>query len=299
MPSLLHRVALPGRLLLLCLMLASPAAAQTAAPPATAPVPAAPLGAPTAAEEAFTKAVDEARQPFLTGLNEMVRGVARPRRAEALCRIVPRGRVENWTGKLVALTSSPGGRGVVAIEVAPKLTVGTARTDVGDEQDKTLIDTKAPLFAYASVLAVGDRVQFSGTLLPGKDDCFKEVGKDLNATMTQPEFLIRLDAIKKVVPPSASAVLSGQAPPMSIAQSSDYVRDAVDIIASAGTCGADNRRLVGVIIKVMVRAVAGQSVEQRDALISLMLNPPGQATQTKENCDSRLVALDRLETEAS
>ena len=120
MPSLFHRGALFCGLLLLGATLATHGAAQTPAAPAATP----PLGAPPAAEDAFIKAIDEARQPFLTGLNEMVRGVARPRRAEALCRIVPRGRVENWTGKLVALTSSPGGRGVVTIELAPKVTVG-------------------------------------------------------------------------------------------------------------------------------------------------------------------------------
>ena len=40
------------------------------------------------------------------GINDMVRGVARPRRAEAICRAVPRGVVQNWTGKLVTLGSS-------------------------------------------------------------------------------------------------------------------------------------------------------------------------------------------------
>ncbi len=251
------------------------------------------------AEDAFIKAVEDARTTYVGGLNDLVRGVARPRRAEALCRILPRGRAENWVGKLAVLGSSPGGRGVVSIEIAPKVLLSTNRTEATDDKDKTLIDVRAPLFAYAAVLAVGDRVQFSGTLLQGSDDCFKETGRDIMATMSTPDFVVRLDALKKVVPPSANAVLSGQAQAMSIAQSSDYVRDAVDIIAGAAACGADNRRVFAVIIKVLIRATAGQPNDQRDALIGLMFTPPSASTQTKENCDGKLSSLDRLESEAS
>jgi hypothetical protein len=250
-------------------------------------------------EDAFIKAVEEARATYVGGLNDLVRGVARPRRAEALCRVVPKGRVENWVGKVVVLGSSPGGKGVVAIEVAPKVTLSTNRTDAIDDKDKTLIDPRSPLFAYAAVLAVGDRVQFSGTLLPGTDDCFKEVGKDVMTSMSSPEFVVRFDALKKVIPPSANAVMSGQAKAMSIAQSSDYVRDSVDIIAAGVACGADNRRVFAIIIKVLIKATAGQPPDQRDALIGLMFTPPSASTQNKENCDAKLSALDRLEAEAS
>lgn len=253
----------------------------------------------SAAEDSFVKAVEDGRATYTAGLNDMVRGVARPRRAEAICRAVPRGAVQNWTGKLVMLGSSAAGRGVVVIEVAPHLLVATNRTDAADDKDRTLIDTRSPLFAYAAALAVGDRVQFSGTLVPGTEDCFKEVGKDVKTSMADPEFVMRLDSIRKVVPPAVNAVLSGQAQPMSIAQSSDFVRDAVDVIAGGAACGVENRKVFGVIIKVLIRATAGQSTEQRDALIGLMFSPPTAASQTKENCDAKGAALDRLDAEVS
>jgi hypothetical protein len=297
-----------GRLAV-ALLLPVVAVAQPARPvpaPATAPAAAAPAAPDTGntmvptppAEDAFIKAVDDSRATYVGGLNDLVRGVARPRRAEALCRILPKGRIDNWVGKVAVLGSSPGGRGVVSIEIAPKLTLATNRNEAADEKDKTLIDVRAPLFAYAAVLAVGDRVQFSGTLLPGTEDCFKEVGKDIMTTMSSPEFIIRLDALKKVIPPSANQVLSGQAKAMSIAQSSDYVRDSVDIIAGGVACGAENRRVFALIIKILIRATAGQPNDQRDALIGLMFTPPSQSAQTKENCDAKMAALDRLEAEA-
>ena len=284
------------RRLLLALLLLPGAALAQAAPPRRRPVIA---GTQSAAEDAFVKAVEDARTAYDTGINDLVRGVARPRRAEALCRAVPRGRVDNWTGKLSTLASSPGGKGVVAIDAGPKITLATNRTDAADATDKTLIDTRAPLFAYAAALAVGDRVQFSGTLIAGSDDCFKEVGKDLQTSMDTPEFVIRLDSIRKVVPPPANAVLSGQAAPMSIAQSSDFVRDAVDTVAGAVACGAEQRRVFATIIKLLIRATAGQSVEQRDALISLMFSPPSASSQSKDDCPAKMSAFDRLETEAS
>ena len=151
----------------------------------------------------------------------------------------------------------------------------------------------------AAGLAVGDRVQFSGTLLPGADDCFKEAGRDLMATMASPEFVVRLDAVRKVVPPAANAVLSGAARPMSIAQSSDYVRDSVDIIAGGVACGAESRRMFALIIKILIRATAGQPNDQRDALIGLMFTPPSTSAQNRENCEGKLAGLDRLEGEAS
>ncbi len=282
------------------LLAAWPAVAQA---PAPAPVPSAGASSTLvpnpAVEDQFIKAVEEARATFTNGLNDLVRGVARPRRAEALCRVLPKARAENWVGKVVVLGSSPGGRGVVAIEIAPKVVLATNRTEASDDKDKTLIDVRSPLFAYAAVLAVGDRVQFSGTLVSGGEDCFKEVGKDVMSTMTTPEFVIRLDAMKKVTPPSANAVLSGQAQAMSIAQSSDYVRDAVDIIAGGVACGAESRRVFAVIIKVLIRATAGQPNDQRDALIGLMFSPPTASAQNKENCDAKLSGLDRLEAESS
>lgn len=269
------------------------------AAPALAQAPAAPAPATPSIEDQFIKAVDDARQTFSNGLNDMVRGVARPRRAEALCRLIPRGRMENWLGKLATLGSSPGGRGVVGIELTSKLLVSTNRTEAADEKDKTLIDVRSPLFGNAAVLAVGDRVLFSGTLFSGTDDCFKEVGKDVATSMATPEFIMRLDAIKKVIPPTATAVLGGQATAMTIAQSSDYVRDAVDIIAGGTACGAESRRVFAIVIKVLIRATVGQSPEQRDALIGLMFSPPSAQSQAKENCDGKAAALDRLEAEVS
>lgn len=299
--------AAPAARMLVVAMLAGPwpVAAQAQAPAPT-PTPSAGAGSTLvpnpAVEDQFIKAVEDARVTFTTGLNDLVRGVARPRRAEALCRVLPKARAENWAGKVVVLGSSAGGRGVVAIEIAPKVVLATNRTDALDEKDKTLIDVRSPLFAYAAVLAVGDRVQFSGTLIQvpgGGEDCFKEVGRDIMSTMTTPEFVIRLDAMKKVTPPSANAVLSGQAPAMSIAQSSDYVRDAVDIIAGGVACGAESRRVFAIIIKVLIRATAGQPNDQRDALIGLMFTPPSASAQTKENCDAKQSGLDRLESESS
>ena len=295
MPRLLRCLA-SGLVLAGAILLPGLPRAQTSAPAATPP---AVIGSQPGTEDAFLKAVEEGRQTFVNGVNDMVRGVARPRRAEALCRAVPRGQVVNWIGKMAVLGSSPGGRGVVAIEVGPKTLLATNRTDAADDRDKTLIDTRSPLFANAAALAVGDRVQFSGTFISGTDDCFKEVGKDVKTSLTEPEFVFRLDTIKKVVPPPASAVLSGQAAPMSIAQSSDFVRDSVDTIAAATVCGAEQRRVFGIIIKLLIRASAGQSVEQRDALIGLMFSPPSAQTQVRENCDARLSALDRLEGEVS
>ena len=284
------------RLLFLLALLTLPHAAGAQ------PVPALMTAQPPT-QDAFVKAIDDARATYVSGINDMVRGVARPRRAEAVCRAVPRGRVENWTGRISTLASSGGGKGVVAIEIGPSITVATHRTDAADERDRTLIDVRSPLFAYASALAVGDRVQFSGTLIPGPpgagEDCYKEVGKDVKTSLTEPEYVLRLDAIKKVVPPTANQVLSGQAAPMTIAQSSDFVRDAVDTIAGGVACGAEQRRVFAIIIKLLIRATAGQSVEQRDNLIGLMFSPPSQQAQAKENCDAKLGALDRLEADAS
>lgn len=289
----------PLVLALAILLVLPPCIGQAQPAPQTAPPPAAIVATPSPAEDAFLKAVEDARSAYSTGINDMVRGVARPRRAEALCRAVPRGRVENWEGKLILLGSSPGGRGIVVIELASKVTLASNRTDAGDERDKTLIDMRSPLFASAAALAVGDRVQFSGTLIPGTDDCFKEAGHDLRTAMTEPEFVLRLEAIKKLVPPPANAVLNGQMAPMSIAQSSDYVRDSVDVIAGAVTCGAEQRRVFATIIRILIRAAAGQTVEQRDALIGLMFSPPSQLSQQKDKCDAKLAAFARLEAESS
>ena len=156
-------------------------------------------------ERAFIAVVQKARADYKAAPNEMAAGGFRVTRSRAICAALSeRMAARNWIGKVKALTSNGDGKGVIEIDLADGVTVGTYNNRVSDFATHTLIDPDAPLFAAASNRSVGDVVTFSADLFPDDTDCIKEMS--LDGSMTAPEFLALFTAIAPFSPPPQAQV---------------------------------------------------------------------------------------------
>lgn len=170
-----------------------PAAAETIV--ATAPMTAAIISMP-GDERAFLVAVTKGRDTFNAGRNEMEKGSARPLRARAICDAVSPGRVDNWIGKVVNLSTNGDGKGVLAIEIGRKIFVKTWNNAVSDISDRTLLDPDSPIYKQALSLTRGQRVQFSGDLIANSTDCVRESSVTLQGSLIEPEFIFRFSDLR-------------------------------------------------------------------------------------------------------
>lgn len=143
---------------------------------------------------AFIAAVEKARSDVDNAQNDMQKGAIRRERARALCAAVQSGRVEDWTGTIADLTTNSDGLGVVTVRIADDLHVATWNNALSDIGDRTLIDPDSAVFKAFAVLAEGAEVRFSGQLLKGETDCYREGSLTLAGAMDAPKFILRFSS---------------------------------------------------------------------------------------------------------
>jgi len=166
----------------------------------------APLLAPTTGKTSeFEDAVPSAESDFVNTItrfaaayravgSDLSKGAQRPARASALCTQFS-GDIRNWIGTLTTLSSNNEGKGVIEITIGPNITLGTWNNSLSDIMDHTLIDPSSRVYARAVALQTGIPVRFSGTLIKGGVDCFREESLTQAGAMTRPTWLMRFTDI--------------------------------------------------------------------------------------------------------
>lgn len=137
--------------------------------------------------------------------NDMAKGLVRHQRAAALCDpkglISPgRGQVKDWTGLVSELDAVSDGRGILAVQISPMVTLHTENNALAEKlgEPTTLIPIDSPLYATVVKLAVKQHVRFSGTFFPSPDDCMKETSLTPEGGMEEPEFLFRFTDVQPI-----------------------------------------------------------------------------------------------------
>ncbi|MGU3326094.1 hypothetical protein ACLBXB_04075 [Methylobacterium mesophilicum] len=148
-----------------------------------------------AQQQAFIKIIDQARRQYAQASNDMAKGAARPARAENICALLASPQISNWIGKVKTLSSNGDGKGVLSIEISKDLEIKTWNNAVSDTFDRTLIEPKSQLFQSASMLREGQQVQFSGSFIKDRSDCFRESSMSLAGSIRDPEFVFRFTSI--------------------------------------------------------------------------------------------------------
>ena len=76
--------------------------------------------------------------------------------------ILPGGMIQGWTGKIVELGKTKGGRIHFAVRIADKINLMTWEKPLIDFSHGTLIGEKSPLYPVLSAMKPGDAVRFDG-----------------------------------------------------------------------------------------------------------------------------------------
>lgn len=110
-----------------------------------------------------------------------------------------------WVGRVESLDATSDGFGVLVLEMANGVTVGTYNNALSDMATETLIRQTSPLFSQVSALSEGQWVTFSGSFLLGNSgDCFYEKSMSLAGKVRNPEFLFRFAEISPMTLPPAN-----------------------------------------------------------------------------------------------
>ncbi len=153
---------------------------------------------PTKTQVEFIRAVTTARLEYRNAVNDLAKGGVRRNRAKSLCRLLPKSRVQDWSGKLYNLTTNGDGLGVVTIDLGNQVWVKTWNNSLSDIGSNSMMDPDSGVFRKFSVLKEGQRIRFSGRLIRKRSapDCFEESSITMNGSMDEPEFIIRFSNVE-------------------------------------------------------------------------------------------------------
>jgi hypothetical protein len=158
--------------------------------PAFKPVPVLAIEMPSA-ESAYIAAVEKARKDYGAAPNELKKSNIKRDMIKDIHAAVPHGAARGWTGRLTALRTNGDGKAIVAVEIAPGMTVQTWNNDFSDMEDRTLIENRSPLYNAIADLTAGQRVAFDAQLIRITD--LTEKG-----AVEAPEMLARFSRIKAI-----------------------------------------------------------------------------------------------------
>ncbi len=146
-------------------------------------------------QQAFVRAVADARQAWEDEDNELKQRQIQKQRSDALCSIVPSGSVSNWVGKVRDVSTNGEGKAVVELEIGKDVKASTWNNALSDFQDNTLIEMTSPMYETLVDVSEGDRVRFSGDLISDPEQCFGEQSLTFHGQMMTPNFTVRFSDV--------------------------------------------------------------------------------------------------------
>jgi hypothetical protein len=150
-------------------------------------------------ETSFIGIVQKAHRAYsAAGSNELQAGSTRPARAKELCSTFRGFKVSAWTGVVSQLSTNNDGHGVVVIDIADDVQIGTWNNSISDSFHHTMLDPESPLYRTALSLQKGAPVKFSGEFFRKDSDCFYESSITQSGSMTAPQFIFRFSRLAPI-----------------------------------------------------------------------------------------------------
>jgi hypothetical protein len=161
---------------------------------AAKPMPEAPK---LSVEDQFISLVEQARDAADNADNDFRKRLALTKRNDSLCELLETKRIQDWTGEVKTLDTNGDGLGVLKIQIADDIKVGTWNNALSDISDDTLIKKNSAVFETMASLNEGDQVKFSGTLISDPENCIGEQSITDNGSTKTPSFTIRFSKLAK------------------------------------------------------------------------------------------------------
>lgn len=151
-------------------------------------------------QKEFLNIVKKAQNSATGASNDMQRGGYLSTRSKELCGLLRpiNFKVNNWVGTINDIDSNSDGKGVLSIKLAKDIFVQTWNNSFSDTlaNANSLLEPNSPIFNAAAQMAKGDRVKFSGNLVPEKTHCINEQSVTLKGKVSEPEFTFKFSNIQ-------------------------------------------------------------------------------------------------------
>lgn len=169
---------------------AAPVAGNTVTPRVVAPA------MPTD-QSALVQINQAVHEKLRAATNDLQKGALRPWRGKATCMNIKTTAAKDWVGTLEMLSTNNDGKGVVKIVIGDDLAVKTWNNALSDVGSDTLIEPGSSLYEKIVSLNEGDTVVFSGHFFQSDVDCLQEGSVTLSGSLSDPEYIMRFDDIRK------------------------------------------------------------------------------------------------------
>ncbi len=149
-----------------------------------------------AKQKIFIQKIEEYYPRYLAAPNQLKKSDLRTERKNTINYIMDDLRADKWIGVLKSMGTTSQREAYIVIQL-PNSKI-TLRTNSTLDFDNTLIKQNTKLYETISNLEEGDKVVFSGTFIPDREDYLKEFSITELGSMTEPEFIFRFIDIQKL-----------------------------------------------------------------------------------------------------
>lgn len=143
-------------------------------------------------ERKFCEVLSTHKEMYEAAENDLKRSAVRTTRGKALLAAVPGGKVKGWSATVKNLTTTSQGNAILEMKLpCDDFGIGTWNNELSDIMDNTLIPRGSDAFATLAELSPGAQLTFSGTLVRGDHDGFREGSMTEIGSMTGGYFIFR------------------------------------------------------------------------------------------------------------
>lgn len=177
--------------------------AQSQTNMSSAEVASTPVSAPISLQEQFEAVRQQAARDYERAPNEIKKSAVFNRANVAAKKIVAHDGfvARGWQGIVSSLTTDQGGNYaflVVKSELNSRVKYMTVSSALFDDETETAIKKGTALYRTLSDIAVGDRVVFIARFLPHSQRLIREMSLTEQGSLSEPEFLVRFQDVRKV-----------------------------------------------------------------------------------------------------
>lgn len=145
----------------------------------------------------FISIINEFRDGYSSSFNELKINKLLLDRNKKLCDFFSDDTI-NWIGVIENISTNMEGKGILSIEVDKNIFIQTWNNAFSDIFDNTLIEVDSPLYNNLLEVNKGDKVQFSGSFIEDKNECFGTQNLTKNKKINKPEFTFVFKKVKVI-----------------------------------------------------------------------------------------------------
>ena len=164
---------------------------------------------PSAAKEFSQNALPKVQNQFITTVgkysssfseakNELQQSLLRDNRKTEISTTLSSLRVKGWIGTISSLETNSEGKAILSLKISPDIRIKTWNNALSDINSYTLIEKSSSLYKTLLNLSQGQKVVFSGTFFPSKDDYVREGSLTISGSMTSPEYIFKFKSLKAI-----------------------------------------------------------------------------------------------------